>query len=94
MVRGTSLAGVDLAPWMGISKVLVNVNVGFRRLLDRVPGATARAAARESDLALWGSLLTVFRFLAARKGIRGTPYDHHDATAGTGCPVPHQAAAG
>jgi ER-bound oxygenase mpaB/B'/Rubber oxygenase, catalytic domain len=94
MVRGTSLAGVNLGPWMGVSKVLVNANVGFRRLLDRVPGATARAAARESDLALWGSLLAIFRFLAARKGIHGTPYDHHNDTAAAGCPVPHQAAAG
>ncbi|MCX8556622.1 hypothetical protein A5642_12035 [Mycolicibacterium mucogenicum] len=93
MVRGTSLAGVNLRPWMGVSKVLVNVNVGLRRLLDRVPGATARAAARESDLALWGSMLAVARFVAARKGIHGTPYDHHNETASGGCPVPHQAAA-
>jgi hypothetical protein len=94
MVRGTSLAGVNLRPWMGVSKVLVNVNVGWRRLLDRVPGATARAAARDSDLALWGSMLAVARFVAARKGIHGTPYDHHNETAAAGCPVPHQAVAG
>jgi hypothetical protein len=93
MVRGTSLADVNLRPWMGVSKVLVNVNVGLRRLLDRVPGATARAAARESDLALWGSMLAVARVVAARKGIHGTPYDHHNETAAAGCPVPHQAAA-
>lgn len=92
MVRGTSLSGVDLKPWIAVSKVLVNVNIGVRRVLDHVPGAAARAAARESDLALWGTSLAIFRFLAARKGIHGTPYDHHNESAG--CPVPHQAAAG
>lgn len=91
LVRATGLADVNLKPWMRVAKVLVYTNVGLRRLLDRAPRAAARAAARESDTAMWGSTLKIARFLAARHGIHGTPYDHHNQTAGisAGCPIPH-----
>ncbi len=90
LVRVNGLADVNLKPWTRVAKALVYINVGFRRLLDRTPGAARRAAARESDTALWGRMLKVNRLLAARHGIHGTPYDHHDLTAnlGAGCPVP------
>ena len=90
LVRATPLADANLTPWIRATKVLVHVNVGLRRVLDHIPGATARAAGRKSDTALWGSLLKITRFLAARKGIHGTPYDHHNGTAaiGAGCPIP------
>jgi len=90
MVRSTDLADAHLTPWVRLAKVAVYANVGFRRVLDRVPGAARRAAARRSDTALWGRLLKANRALAARHGIHGTPYDHHDSTAsiGHGCPVP------
>ncbi|WP_231614228.1 oxygenase MpaB family protein [Mycobacterium nebraskense] len=91
LVRSTDLADANLAPWMRIAKSLVYANVGLRRVLDHTPGAARRAAARKSDTALWGRLLTVNRWLAARQGIHGTPYDHHDLTpsVGAGCPIPH-----
>lgn len=90
LVRATPLANVNVAPWIHATKVLVYANVGLRRLFDHSPGAAARAAARNSDTAMWGSLLKITRFLAARKGIYGTPYDHHNDTANisSGCPIP------
>jgi hypothetical protein len=81
LLGGTSLAQVNLRPWMHLTRVLVHTNVGLRRVLDHLPGAQQRAANRHSDTALWGSLLNVTRAAAARKGVRGTPYDHHDQTA-------------
>ncbi|WP_156750132.1 hypothetical protein [Mycobacterium sp. E2479] len=52
-----------------------HINIGFRRLLDRTPGAARRAARRESDTALWGRMLKMNRPLAT-------------ASLGGGCPVP------
>jgi hypothetical protein len=94
MVRATVLADVNFTPWKRATKVLVYANVGLRRLLDQIPGAAARQAGRKSDTALWGSLLKITRFVAARKGIHGTPYDHHNGTAdiSPGCPIPHASA--
>lgn len=96
MVRATSLAGVNLKPWIAVWKVLVNVNVGLRRLLDRTPGAAARAAGRMRDRSYLEPLLALARFRAALKGIRGTPYDHHNNTAvvDAQCPIPHPPLAG
>lgn len=91
LVRGTDLAAANLAPWTRLAKAAVYANIGFRRVLDRTPGAARRAATRASDTALWGRLLKANRILAARHGIHGTPYDHHDSTVSLGatCPVPH-----
>lgn len=91
LVRATDMADANLTPWVWVAKALVGTNIGFRRLLDRTPGAAARASSRDSDTAMFGSLLKVARFLAARQGIHGTPYDHHNQTAGiaAGCPIPH-----
>ncbi|WP_197378254.1 oxygenase MpaB family protein [Mycolicibacterium mengxianglii] len=90
LLRATDLADAKLRPWMRVARVLVHTNVTWRRLLDRTPGAARRAAARDSDRALWGSLLRFTRITAARNGIHGTPYDHHDRTAAVapGCPIP------
>ncbi|OSC24800.1 hypothetical protein B8W69_20435 [Mycobacterium vulneris] len=91
LVRATGLVNVNLKAWIRITKVLVYANIGWRRVLDRTPGAAHRAATRNSDTALWGRLLKANRLLAARHGIHGTPYDHHDLTPnhGVGCPIPH-----
>lgn len=96
MIRGTRLAGFNFTPWTSVAAVLVHANIGFRRLLDHTPGAARRAAARDSDTAMWGAVAKFARFLAARNGIAGTPYDHHNQTAGigAGCPIPHAPVSG
>lgn len=73
LVRATGLVNVNLKAWIRITKVLVYANIGWRRVLDRTPGAAHRAATRNSDTALWGRLLKANRLLAARRGIHGTP---------------------
>ncbi|MUM18523.1 DUF2236 domain-containing protein [Mycobacterium sp. CBMA271] len=90
LIRATSLTTVTFAPWIRVASVFVNLNVRFRRLLDRTPRAAQRARARESDSAMFGAWLKVVRFAAARGGIHETRYDHHNQTAsiGAGCPIP------
>ncbi|MGB8403636.1 MAG: oxygenase MpaB family protein [Mycobacterium sp.] len=91
MVRGTGLAGINFRPWTNVTAVLVHTDIGFRRLLDRTPGAARRAASRESDTVMWRAAVKIARFIAGRNGVTGTPYDHHNQTAdvGAGCPIPH-----
>lgn len=87
LVRSTGLANAPLKPWIASTSSIVWANVALRRVLDKLPGTTGRAATR-GDL-LWGSSARVGSWLASRDGIKSAPFDHHDRTASTriGCPV-------
>lgn len=83
LLRASPFADLRLQPWEWIAGRLVHLNVTVRRIGDRLPGARRRmeARARHGDgWQRWGVAL-VSR-VAARSGVSGTPYDHHDASVG------------
>ena len=100
LIGGTKLRAADLRLWTALGGAFVRGNVGFRRLADKLPGAARRAEARETAPVYRAQKLV--ERLAERRGLRGKPYDHHNATAGVAsggavpappplprCPVPH-----
>ncbi|MGL6236096.1 MAG: oxygenase MpaB family protein [Segniliparus sp.] len=101
LIGGTRMRDVDLRLWTALGKAFVWGNVGFRRVADVLPGAARRAEAR-TTAPVYRSHEFMER-LAARRGLSGTPFDHHNTTAGVAqggaipappplsrCPVPHE----
>ncbi|WTL58561.1 DUF2236 domain-containing protein [Nocardia sp. NBC_01499] len=90
LTKTTSVAEVNLRPWIALTGLTVKANIVTRRVLDRFPFAEQRMIrrARRSDL-FWNLNVRFAKALAARQDIHTTPYDHHDATAHTpaGCPI-------
>ncbi|MVZ99757.1 DUF2236 domain-containing protein [Actinomadura sp. LD22] len=81
LLRASPLATVRLQPWQAIAERLVHLNVTVRRVGDRLPGARRRMNARARHGDAWqrtGLALAARR--AARSGVSGTPYDHHDTS--------------
>jgi hypothetical protein len=81
---------VRLGIWPKVFSALVSLNVHYCAALDQLPAADWRRhrKARNGD-PFWRQYANLARIAAARRGITGTPYDHHDATPSTapGCPV-------
>jgi hypothetical protein len=81
LLRASPLAGIRLQPWQSIAERLVHLNVVVRRIGDRLPGAAhrMRRRARLGDAWQRRGVAAATR-LAARSGVAGTPYDHHDTS--------------
>lgn len=81
LLRASPLATLHLQPWQFLAGRLAHLNVAMRRIGDRLPGARRRmdARARHGDVWQRRGVAMVSR-LAARSGVSGTPYDHHDAS--------------
>jgi hypothetical protein len=92
LLKTTPLHAVRLGMWPQVFDAALSLNVHYCAALDRVPGAgwRQRQKARNGD-PFWRLMTNIAKMQAARRGITGTPYDHHDATPDTapGCPV-HQ----
>ena len=86
----TPLRDVRLGIWPQMFDVIVSLNVHGCAVLDRLPAVDWRrhTLARDGD-PFWRLFANFAAVTAARRGITGTPYDHHDATptARPGCPV-------
>ncbi|MFA1550308.1 oxygenase MpaB family protein [Actinomadura chokoriensis] len=79
LLRASPLAAVPLQPWQAIAERLVHLNVLLRMAGDRLPYADHRMKRRARHGDGWQKAgLAVVRRLAARSGVSGTPYDHHD----------------
>ncbi|MFA1538235.1 oxygenase MpaB family protein [Actinomadura monticuli] len=81
LLGASPLAAVRLQPWQRIAERLVHLNVLLRRAGDRLPFTERRMRRRARDGDGWqrAGLALVTR-LAARSGVSGTPYDHHDTS--------------
>ncbi|MBO0853251.1 MAG: DUF2236 domain-containing protein [Nocardia sp.] len=90
LIRDTPLRDVRLADWRMVAAVAVNLNIRARATTDHLPGrrAVMRLRARSND-PFWRLAVRMIRPVAADKGVRSTPYDHHDHTPNTpaGCPI-------
>lgn len=90
LLQTTPLHTVRLGIWPKVFSALVSLNVHYCAALDQLPAADWRRhrKARNGD-PFWRQYANLARIAAARRGITGTPYDHHDATPSTapGCPV-------
>jgi hypothetical protein len=81
LLRASPLADVRLQPWQGIAERLVHLNVVVRRIGDRLPGAEQRMKRRARLGDAWQRAgVVAVRRLAAKSGVAGTPYDHHDTS--------------
>nr|WP_082393253.1 oxygenase MpaB family protein [Nocardia arizonensis] len=91
LLRATPLRRVPLQPWITLVGLVAAVEVRLHALVDRLPGRERRLARRaRGDDPVWRRQARIARLSAARAGIHGTPYDHHDGSAVgglTGCPV-------
>lgn len=82
LLADTPLRDVPVRPWSAVTATAATTAVRLRALDDRLPGARARAGRRTAGYdPFWQRNIRLARFLAARAGIRGTPFDHHDASA-------------
>jgi ER-bound oxygenase mpaB/B'/Rubber oxygenase, catalytic domain len=90
LLQRTPLHTVRLGMWPKVFSALAALNVHYCAVLDQLPAADwrRRRKARNGD-PFWRQHANLARIAAARRGITGTPYDHHDATPSTapGCPV-------
>jgi len=90
LLKTTPLHAVRLGIWPRVFGAVVSLDVRFCAALDRLPAADwrRRRRARNGD-PFWRMFASITAAQAARQGIVGTPYDHHDATPSTpaGCPV-------
>ncbi|WP_149256989.1 oxygenase MpaB family protein [Actinomadura sp. K4S16] len=83
LLRASPFATVRLQPWQGIARRLVHLNVAMRRVGDRLPNAQRRMEARTRDGDAWQRRgVAMVSKIAARSGVTGTPYDHHDGSVG------------
>ncbi|MGI5202412.1 oxygenase MpaB family protein [Spirillospora sp. CA-108201] len=83
LLRASPLATLRLEPWQWIAGRLVRLNVTARRVGDRLPGARRRMDARTRHGDAWQRRgVALASRLAARSGVSGTPYDHHDTSVG------------
>ncbi|WP_433590624.1 oxygenase MpaB family protein [Nocardia sp. CA-145437] len=89
LLADTPLNSVPLQPFSQLTAFAATTQVRLRALDDRLPGARARMIRRARHIdPMWDRNTRVARYLAARAGIHGTPFDHHDSTADTArCPV-------
>ncbi|MCU1645464.1 MAG: hypothetical protein JWN03_5739 [Nocardia sp.] len=90
LLADTPLRAVPLQPWSAATGMVTTAAVRLRALDDHLPGARRRMIRRAEVVdPFWDRNIRVARFLAARVGIKGTPFDHHDVSAeGTPqCPV-------
>ncbi len=90
LLADTPLRAVPIHPWRELTGVAATAAVRWRALDDRLPGARRRMLRRSHRVdPMWDVNTRVARVLAARAGIRGTPYDQHDGTAdgAARCPV-------
>lgn len=92
LLQTTPLHTVRLGIWPQVFSAAVSLNVYYCATLDRLPAVQwrRRRKARNGD-PFWRLMTNIAVAQAARRGITGTPYDHHDATPNTapGCPI-HQ----
>ncbi|MEC3957803.1 oxygenase MpaB family protein [Nocardia sp. CDC153] len=85
LTADTPLHSVPLRPFTRLVGMAANTEVRVRALDDRLPGARSRMTRRARHIdPMWDRNTRLARYLAARVGIRGTPFDHHDSSA---CPV-------
>lgn len=81
LLRASPWADVRLQPWQNIAEHLVHLNVVLRRAGDRLPGAEHRTMRRARHGDAWQKAgVALATRLAARSGVSGTPYDHHDTS--------------
>ncbi|UFS98964.1 oxygenase MpaB family protein [Nocardia huaxiensis] len=82
LLTDTPLRAVPLRPLVPLVGIAATAGVRLRALDDRLPGAARRMNRRARHMDPFEQRATaVAEFLAARVGIRGTPYDHHDNSA-------------
>jgi ER-bound oxygenase mpaB/B'/Rubber oxygenase, catalytic domain len=90
LLKTTPLHAVRLGIWPQVLGAVVSLNVHYCAALDRLPALDwrRRRKAANGD-PFWRQYAAIATAMAARRGITGTPYDHHEATPGTapGCPV-------
>jgi hypothetical protein len=90
LLKTTPLHAVRLGLWPRVFGALVWLNVHCCAALDRLPALDWRQR-RKADNGdpFWRQHAAIATAMAARRGITGTPYDHHEATPSTapGCPV-------
>ncbi|MFJ4657280.1 oxygenase MpaB family protein [Nocardia sp. NPDC088792] len=87
LLADTPLRAVPLEPWSSLVGAVAATEVRLRAIDDHLPGARGRMIRRARHIdPMWDRNTRLARYLAARAGIRGTPFDHHDASA-AGCPV-------
>ncbi|WP_067542283.1 oxygenase MpaB family protein [Nocardia crassostreae] len=89
LLADTPLRSVPTRPWRTLTGLAANTEVRLRALDDRLPGARHRMIRRARHIdPMWDRNTKIARYLAARVGIRGTPFDQHDKTADSvRCPV-------
>ncbi|MFE6861374.1 oxygenase MpaB family protein [Nocardia sp. NPDC057668] len=90
LLADTPLHSTPVRPWTALTGAAASTTVRLRSLDDRLPGARTRARRRTGGYdPFWQRNIRLARFLAARAGIRGTPFDHHDNSADSAprCPV-------
>ncbi|GAB4586887.1 oxygenase MpaB family protein [Nocardia sp. IFM 10818] len=89
LLADTPLRSVPIQPWSALTGLAATTAVRLRRIDDHLPGARLRMARRARHIdPMWDRNTKVARYLAARVGIRGTPFDQHDKTADSvRCPV-------
>nr|WP_246597579.1 oxygenase MpaB family protein [Nocardia tengchongensis] len=89
LLADTPLSAVPLRSFSRLVGLAATTEVRRRALDDHLPGARGRMIRRARHIdPMWDRNTRVARYLAARAGIRGTPFDHHDSTADTSrCPV-------
>ncbi|MGW4243709.1 oxygenase MpaB family protein [Nocardia sp. NPDC004722] len=89
LLADTPLKSVPLRPYSRLVGLAAATEVRVRALDDRLPGARARMNRRARHIdPMWDRNSRIARYLAAKVGIRGTPYDHHDSSADTPrCPI-------
>ncbi|WP_433561341.1 oxygenase MpaB family protein [Nocardia sp. CA-151230] len=89
LLADTPLESVPLRPFTQLMGLAATTGVRLRALDDHLPGARARMVRRARHIdPMWDRNTRVARYLAARVGIRGTPFDHHDTSADAAhCPV-------
>ncbi|WP_433479231.1 oxygenase MpaB family protein [Spirillospora sp. CA-142024] len=83
LLRSSPLASVGLQPWQGIAERLVHLIVLLRRAGDRLPHTDRRLRRRARHGDAWQRAgVALATRVAARSGVSGTPYDHHDSSVG------------
>ncbi|MEV6772397.1 oxygenase MpaB family protein [Nocardia sp. NPDC051030] len=89
LVSDTPLRSVPIQPWPSVINAVATTSVRLRAVDNFLPGARRRMINRARHIdPMWDRNTRVARYLAARVGIRGTPFDQHDTTADTArCPM-------
>ncbi|MBL1074153.1 DUF2236 domain-containing protein [Nocardia sp. 2] len=89
LLADTPLRAVPTQPWSALTGLAATTAVRLRRIDDHLPGARRRMIRRARRLdPFWHRNIRVARYLGARAGIKGTPFDHHDVSAdGAPCPI-------